>query len=315
MYGSFLVETLSSILMGTQMAPELANCVGLAARLQLMHEVKRGSAPPYILNEPYDTLQILDCPFADENQLRWSMRYLDDLGEIFHGDAVTRDRQRKYLTLWYKDKTGLDIIWSDAVGWKPWLDISILDTPDLECLEWRFKPYSKPNNTHSFPHFHSYIPMGAKKGVVVNMMQRSENRCDNLQDLTFDWNSNLFRLERRGYPANFITTSGANWLEERRKGNPRKTASRNDERTAAEKDAQCEAFVVIDHCTHFPPYRVQQELRSRLDLDVEIAVRYHGSVGASLNSMAKRMAPEITALQRIRHIDTPPELQLEWDAA
>ena len=44
-FGSFLVETISSILMGTQMAPELANCVGAAARRSCLPQARRTWAP------------------------------------------------------------------------------------------------------------------------------------------------------------------------------------------------------------------------------------------------------------------------------
>ena len=316
-FGSFLVETISSILMGTQMAPELANCVGAAARLRLIDEVHRGVAPSlFVGSAAAGTLREIRCPFTHRHQLFHSGRYIDDLQELVWGTDIQKSDHRAWLCFWYELRTGLSIVFAAAEAWKPWLAIAIARYPNLQLNSrmpiWRFRPYSKTGNSHAFTHFASYVPIGAKIGIVIGKLLSVESRCDNLLDMRQHWRIAELRLQHRGYSLEFIQRHVRRWLEKRRTRGPARPAEYH---SVLSQDMLCESFVVIDHCESFAPGAVQQQISARMGIDCKIAVRYHRSIGDSLRGAQKLAVPELTALGRVRSSTVPPALAREWASA
>ena len=310
-FGSFLVETILSILMGTQMAPELANCVGAAARFKLISEVHRGVAPSFFVGEAADnSLREIRCPFTHHHQLYHSGRYIDDLQELVWGSDASKADHREWLFQWYLLRTGLRLIFADPGEFKPWLAIAIRAQPELRPRgwTWRFRPYSKPGNSHAFTHFSSYVPIGAKIGIVIGKLLSVENRCDNLPDMRQHWRIAELRLQHRGYPIEFTQRTVRRWLDRRRVGGRAPT----EFHSVLSQDKLGESFVVLDYCESFEPSRVKRQISDSIGIDCKIAIRYHRSVGDTLRGQQKLAIPSLTALGRVRPSVVPPALAHEW---
>ena len=308
-YGSFLVETLSSILMGTQCAPEIANCVGAAGRLRLIHEVGEGRAPSFWQGTAVGgDLREVQCPYTDPKQLLHSIRYIDDLGELFWGSRAQVADARFWLGSWFKLRLNLDLEFADlGLVWVPWLAVSVASRP--EAGHFRIRPYSKPGNVYAFTHAASYVPDGAKMGIVIGQALAAENRTDNLVDLRAEWRMCYHRLLFKCYKPEFIDRLMRRWLRKRAKG--RGKQRRNSFHSVLSQDQMHESFVVTDHIDSFRPQQIRQEISNQMGIECKIAVRYHPAVGDTLRGKAKAI-DLLKSLRRQRHSEVPASVAQLW---
>ena len=306
-FGSWLVETVGSILMGTQMAPELANAVGAAARMRLVREVFDGTAPSFTRqDDASDNFRIVRCPFTNTEQLYHSARYIDDLAELLWGTAAEQDDMSFWITSWYTARTGLNLVFADSrLEWVPWLALEINRSP--EEGRFRFRPYSKPGNVFALTHFTSYVPEGAKVGLVIGQALAAEKRSDNEHDMRCTWRMSELRLLQKGYPQSFIDRTLRRWLAKRFAGGAR----RRSFHSVLSQDLLGESFVVIDHAESFRPQEVRRQISALMGIECQVAVRYYSSVGDTLRGLSKKADP-LTTLRRQRRAEVPAEVAAIW---
>jgi hypothetical protein len=150
---------------------------------------------------------------------------------------------------------------------------------------------------------------------VIGKIIAAERRCDNLPYLQREWQLIQLLLSAWGYPDSFVCWTVDAWLRKRQTAAA--TPPPEPERhSALSQDLLGEGFVVIDHCESFRPGAVQTAIETRMGLAVQIAVRYHPSVAATLSGLHwKHTANDSLPVMRSFQLTTPAALSHLWDAA